>query len=105
VGIDQCTLCHLEVERNARSAAREDVRMSRLVLWWIALAASLLVVLAALVSKSGTCVDSATDAAASSCSRTGGSGGLLLLGLAAFGLSAWMLGRAYRVQRPRDPRP
>lgn len=76
--------------------------MTRLVLWWIGLAASVVLVVVALVSQSGTCVDS-TDAAASSC-RSGGSGGLLLLGLAALTLSVWMLRRAYRSQRLNAPR-
>lgn len=76
--------------------------MTRLVTWWIGLAASVVLVVAALASQSGTCVDSA-DAAASSCS-SGGSGGLLLLGLAAMALSVWMLRRTYRTQRLSGPR-
>jgi hypothetical protein len=71
--------------------------MTRLVMWWIGLAASVVLIVAALVSQSGTCVDSA-DAAASSC-RSGGSGGLLLLGLAVMALSVWLLRRTYRTQR------
>ena len=71
--------------------------MTRLVMWWLGLAGSVVVVVAALASQSGTCVDSA-DAAASSC-RSGGSGGLLLFGLAATVLSVWMLRRTYRAQR------
>ena len=78
----------------------QDVRMVRIVLWWTGLAASVLLVVAAFVSQSGTCVDS-SNAAASSCSRQG-SGGLLLVGLAAFALSSWMLRRAYRVRRSGD---
>ena len=74
--------------------------MSRIILWWISLTASVVLVVAASVNQSGTCVDSA-DAAASSCTSQG-SGGLLLVGLAAFALSAWMLGRAYHAQRPCD---
>ena len=76
--------------------------MTRLVTWWIALAASVMLVVAALAGQSGTCVDSA-DAAASSC-RSGGSGGLLLLGLAVMALSVWMLRRTYRTQRLTGPR-
>lgn len=76
--------------------------MSRLGLWWIGLAASVVLVIVALASQSGTCVDSA-EAAASSC-RSGGSGGLLLLGLATMALSGWMLRRAYRSQRLNSPR-
>jgi hypothetical protein len=62
--------------------------VTRLVMWWIGLAASVVLVVAALANQSGTCVDSA--AAGSSC-RIGGSGGLLLLGLAVMALSVWML--------------
>lgn len=76
--------------------------MTRLVTWWIGLAASVVLVVAALASQSGTCVDSA-NAAASSC-RSGGSGGLLLLGVAAMALSVWMLRRSYRTQRLSGPR-
>lgn len=83
-------------------AAGEDVRVTRLVMWWIGLAASVVLVVAALASQSGTCVDSA-NAAASSC-RSSGSGGLLLLGLAAMALSVWMLRRTYRAQRLSGPR-
>ena len=86
----------------ATKAAGEDVRVTRLVTWWIGLAASVVLVVAALASQSGTCVDSA-NAAASSC-RSGGSGGLLLLGLAAMALSVWMLRRTYWTQRLRGPR-
>ena len=75
-------------------------RMVRIVLWWTGLAASLLLVVAAFGSQSGTCVDS-SNAAASSCSSQG-SGGLVLVGLAAFALSAWMLRRAYRVRGSGD---
>lgn len=71
--------------------------MTRIVLWWIGLAASVLGVVVAFGNQSGTCVDSA-NAAASSCTSQG-SGGLLLLGLVTFALSAWMLRRAYRAQR------
>lgn len=71
--------------------------MTRLVMWWIGLAASVVLVVAALGSQSGSCVDSA-DAAASSC-RSGGSGGLLLLGLAGLAVSVWMLRRTYQTQR------
>ncbi len=71
--------------------------MTQLVMWWAGLAASVVLVVAALTNKSGTCVDS-VDAVASSC-RTTGSGGLLLVGLVALGLSLWMLRRAYRAQR------
>ena len=71
--------------------------MTRLVMWWAGLASSIVLVAAALTNKSGTCVDSA-DATASSCS-TNGSGGMLLLGVAAFGLSLLMLTRAYRARR------
>jgi hypothetical protein len=71
--------------------------MTRKAVWWVGLAASVVLVVAALTNQSGTCVDSA-DAAASSC-RTTGSGGLLLVGLAASGLSLWMLRRAYRTHR------
>ena len=71
--------------------------MTRLVAWWACLAISVAMVVAALTSNSGECVDSA-DAAASSC-RTTGEGGLLLMGLAALGLSLWMLRRTYRTQR------
>ena len=71
--------------------------MTRLVAWWAALAISVAMVVAALTSTTGACVDSA-DAAASSC-RSTGSGGLLLIGLAALGLSLWMLRRTYRSQR------
>ena len=71
--------------------------MTRLVAWWACLAISVAMVVAALTSISGTCVDSA-DAAASSC-RTTGSGGLLLIGLAALGLSLWMLRRTYQTHR------
>ena len=74
--------------------------MVRIVLWWTGLAASVLLVVAAFGSQSGTCVDS-SNAAASSC-LSQGSGGLLLVGLAAFALSAWMLRRAYRVRRFGD---
>ena len=76
--------------------------MTRLVMWWVGLAASVVLVAAALVSQSGTCVDSA-DPAASSC-RGGFSGGLLLLGLAALALSVWMLRRTYRTHRLSGPR-
>jgi hypothetical protein len=76
--------------------------VTRLVMWWIGLAASVVLVVAALASQSGTCVDSA-NAAASSC-RSSGSGGLLLLGLAAMALSVWMLRRTYRAQRLSGPR-
>ena len=75
--------------------------MSRLVLRWTGLAASVVVVVAALVSQSGTCADSA-DAAASFCS-SGGSGGLLLIGLSALTVSVWMLTRAYRASRHGNP--
>lgn len=68
--------------------------MNRLALWWIGLAASVVMVVVAFASQSGTCIDS-TDPATSSC-RSGSSGGLLLLGLAALTLSVWMLRRAYR---------
>ena len=71
--------------------------MTRLVAWWAGLAISVAMVVAALTSRSGTCVDSA-DAAASSC-RSTGSGGLLLIGLAAMALSLSMLRRTYRAQR------
>ena len=71
--------------------------MSRLVLWWSGLGASVIVVVVALGSGSGTCVDSA-DAAASSC-RSGGSGGLLFIGLGALAVSVWMLRRAHRASR------
>jgi hypothetical protein len=83
------------------TAARQDVRVTRLVMWWIGLAASAVMVIAALVNESGTCVDSA-DTAASTC-RSGGSGGLLLLGLAALALSVWMLRRTYRTRRLSEP--
>src|SRR6476619_1868787 len=73
---------------DATKAAVEDVRMTRLVMWWIGLTASVVLVVAALASQSGACVDSA-DAAASSC-RSSGSGGLLLLGVAAMAMAAWM---------------
>ena len=76
--------------------------MTRPVMWWTGLAGSVVLIVAALASQSGTCVDSA-DAAASSCS-SGGSGGLLLLGLAAMALSVWMLRRTYRTQRLSEPR-
>ena len=76
--------------------------MTRLVMWWIGLAGSVVLVIAALASQSGTCVDSA-DAAASSC-RSGGSGGLLLFGLVAMVLSVWMLRRTYKNQRVSGPR-
>ncbi len=76
--------------------------MTRLVMSWIGVAASVVLVVAALVSQSGTCVASA-DAAASSC-RSGGSGGLHLLGLAGLALSVWMLRRTYRTQRLSGPR-
>lgn len=52
--------------------------MTRLVRWWAGLVASIVMVVAALPNKSGTCVDSA-DAAASSCGTTG-SDGMLLVG-------------------------
>ena len=78
-------------------AAREDVLVTRLVMGWTGLAASILLVVAALTNRSGTCADSA-NAAASSCSTTG-SGGMLLVGVAAFGLSLWMLRRAHRTRR------
>lgn len=71
--------------------------MTRLVTWWIVLSTSVVLVVAALVSQSGTCVDSA-DAAASSC-RSGGSGGLFLLGLVALALSIRMLRRTDPAQR------
>ena len=71
--------------------------MTRLVAWWAGVAISVAMVFAALTSTSGACVDSA-DAAASSCRATG-SGGLLLIGLAALGMSLWMLRRTYRSQR------
>ena len=71
--------------------------MTRPVMWWIGLGCSIVLIITALASQSGTCVDSA-DAAASSC-RSGGSGGLLLFGLAATVLSVWMLRRTYRAQR------
>lgn len=76
--------------------------MTRLVMWWIGLAASVVLVVAAFVSQSGSCVDSANPAA-SSCTSSG-SGGLLLAGLAALTLSLWMLRRTYRTQRPCRPR-
>ena len=76
--------------------------MTRLVMWGIGVAASVVPVVAALASRSGTCVDSA-DAAASSC-KSGGSGGLLLLGLAALALSVWMVRATYRTQRLSEPR-
>ena len=76
--------------------------MTRLVMWWIGLAGSGVRVVAALASHTGTCVDSA-DAAASSC-RSGGSGGLLLFGLAAMVLSVWMLRRTHRTKRLSGPR-
>jgi hypothetical protein len=71
--------------------------VTRLVMWLAGLAASIVLIVAALTNKSGNCVDSA-DAAASSCSTTG-SGGLLLVGMAALGLSVWMLRRAYVAHR------
>ena len=71
--------------------------MTRIVLWWIGLAASAALVVVAFGNQSGTCIDSA-DAAASSCTSQG-SGGLLLAVLVMFTLSAWMLRRAYRAQR------
>jgi len=71
-------------------------------LWWICLAISGVLVVAALGTQSGTCVDSVVPNS-SSCT-SGGSGGLLLLGLAAVTLSAWMLRRSYRTQRVSRPR-
>jgi len=71
--------------------------VTRLALWWACLTASVVLLVAALMNRSGTCVDSA-DAAASSCTASG-SGGLLLVGLAALGLSLRMLRRAYRAHR------
>lgn len=76
--------------------------MSRVVLWWLGVAASAVMVIAALGTGSGTCADSVAPGA-SSCSR-GGSGGLLLVGLAVATLSVVMLRRAYRAQRPGPPR-
>ncbi len=76
--------------------------MTRLVMWWIGLAGSVVLVIAALASQSGTCVDSA-DGAASFC-RSGGSGGLLVFGLVAMVLSVWMLRRTYKTQRVSGPR-
>lgn len=76
--------------------------MTRLAVWWIGLAASVGLVVVALGSQSGTCVDSA-DPGASSC-RSGGSAGLLLLGLGAVALSVGMLRRTYRTQRLSGPR-
>ena len=75
--------------------------MFRVVRWWIGVAASVAVVVVALMTGSGTCVDSA-DAAASSCT-SGGSGGLLLIGLGALAVSVWMLRRTYRASRSVDP--
>ncbi len=75
--------------------------MFRVVRWWIGVAASVAVVVAALMNASGTCVDAA-DVAASSCTG-GGSGGLLLIGLGAVAGSAWMLRRTYRAWRCVDP--
>lgn len=71
--------------------------MTRLVMWWAGLVASAVLIVAAMANKSGTCID-ADDAAASSCGTTG-SGGMFLVGVAAFGLSLWMLKRAYRARR------
>ncbi|MEO7421172.1 MAG: hypothetical protein ABIU87_02120 [Ornithinibacter sp.] len=74
--------------------------MSRIVLRWIASVASVasvVLVVFALGSRSGTCVDS-TRAAASSC-MSRGSGGLLLPALVAVALSALMLSRGYWAQR------
>ena len=73
--------------------------MTRIVRWWIGLAASVGLVAVAFGNQSGTCVDSANEA--SSCTSQG-SGGLLLLGLVAVTLSAWMLRRAYRARRSGD---
>ena len=75
--------------------------MFRVVRWWIGVAASVAVVAVALMTGSGTCVDSA-EAAASSCT-SGGSGGLLLIGLVALAVSVWMLRRTYRASRSVDP--
>lgn len=71
--------------------------MTRIVLWWTGLAASVVWLVLAFGNQSGTCIDSAI-AAASSCTSQG-SGGLLLVGLGALALSAWMLRRAYRFRR------
>ncbi len=70
--------------------------MTRLVMWLAGLAASIVLIVVALTNRSGTCVDS-VEAAASSCGTTD-SGGLLLVGVAALGLSLWMLTRAYRTR-------
>ena len=71
--------------------------MTRIVLWWTGLAASVVLLVVAFGNQSGTCIDSAI-AAASSCTSQG-SGGLLLFGWGAFALSGWMLMRAYRLRR------
>ncbi len=71
--------------------------MTRVVGWWARVVASVALVVVALTNRSGACFDSA-DAAASSCTTTD-SGGLLVVGLAAVGLSLWMLRRAYRAHR------
>ena len=70
--------------------------MTRIALWSTGLAASVVLLVVAFGNQSGTCVDSA-NAAASSCTSQG-SGGLLLIGLSAFALSAWMLRHAYRAR-------
>lgn len=68
--------------------------MSRILVWWLAVAVSSGLTAPALFYRSGSCTD-APSPSGSSCQTTG-AGGLLVVGLALLATSIWMLRRSYR---------